>query len=73
MRTGLQKPAMKAVRTVMTAVRGRRYAGMIQHAPSGMHAMIRWAGGSAVHCLERQGRKRQTIRHPKHNLVSVTI
>ena len=37
---GAPKPAMQAVRLVMTAkVSGRRYTGIIQHAPSGLYAM----------------------------------
>lgn len=70
---GAAKPAMQAVRTVMTAVRGRRYAGMIQRAPSGMHAM-RFDGQADVLFIvwnDRAG-KRQTIRYTKDNLVSVT-
>ena len=70
---GAEKPAMQAVRTVMTAVRGRRYAGMIQHAPSGMHAM-RFDGPADVLFIvwnDRAG-KRQTIRYTKDNLLSVT-
>jgi hypothetical protein len=70
---GAAKPAMRAVRTVMTAVRGRRYAGMIQRAPSGMHAM-RFDGEADVLFIvwnDRAG-KRQTIRYTKDNLVSVT-
>lgn len=70
---GAAKPAMQAVRTVMTAVRGRRYAGMIQHAPSGLHAM-RFDGQADVLFIvwtDKAG-KRQTIRYTKDNLVSVT-
>ena len=70
---GAAKPAMQAMRTVMTAVKGRRYAGMIQRAPSGMHAM-RFDGQADVLFIvwnDRAG-KRQTIRYTKDNLVSVT-
>jgi hypothetical protein len=70
---GIAKPAMQAVRTVMSAVRGRRYAGMIQHAPSGMHAM-RFDGQADVLFIawnDRAG-KRRTIRYATANLVSVT-
>lgn len=70
---GAAKPAMQAVRTVMTAVRGRRYAGMIQHAPSGMHAM-RFNGPEDVLFIvwnDRVG-KPQTVRYTTANLVSVT-
>ena len=70
---GAEKPAMQAVRTVMTAVKGRQYAGMIQRAPSGMHAM-RFDGPADVLFIvwnDRAG-KRQTIRYTKDNLLSVT-
>ncbi len=71
--SGAAKPAMQAVRTVMTAVRGRRYAGMIERAPSGTHAM-RFDGPADVLFIvwnDRAG-KRQTIRYTKDNLLSVT-
>jgi polysaccharide biosynthesis protein PslG len=70
---GAAKPAVRAVRTVLTAVRGRRYAGMIQHAPSGMHAM-RFDGPADVLFIvwNDTAGKRQTIRYTKENLVSVT-
>jgi hypothetical protein len=70
---GAAKPAMQAVRTVMTAVRGRRYDGVIQHAPSGMHAM-RFDGPADVLFVvwnDRAG-KRQTIQFTRDNLVSAT-
>jgi hypothetical protein len=70
---GAAKPAMQAVRAVMTAVRGRRYSGTIQRAPSGLHAM-RFDGPADVLFIvwnDRSG-KRRTIRYTKDNLVSVT-
>ena len=70
--SGAEKPAIQAVRTVMTAVRGRQYSGMIQRVPAGMHAMrfdgladvlfIVWNDGAA---------KRRTIRYTRDNLLSV--
>ncbi len=71
--SGAAKPAMQAVRTVMTAVRGRRYAGMLQRTPSGMHAM-RFDGAADVLFIvwsDRAG-KRQTVRYTRDNLFSVT-
>ena len=70
-RNGAAKPAMQAMRMVMTAVRGRRYAGMVQHAPSGMYAM-RFDGQEDVLFIvwsDRAG-KPQTIQYTKDNLVS---
>jgi hypothetical protein len=71
--SGAEKPAMQAVRTVMTAVRGRKYAGMIQDWPAGTHAM-RFDGPSDVLIVvwNDRARKRQTIRYAKENLLSVT-
>jgi polysaccharide biosynthesis protein PslG len=70
---GAAKPAMQAMRTVMAAVRGRRYAGAIQRAPSGMYAM-RFDGQADVLFIvwSDRGGKRRTIRYTKDNLVSVT-
>jgi hypothetical protein len=70
---GAEKPAMQAVRTVMTAVRGRRYVGMIQRAPAGMYA-ARFDGQADVLFIVWTGRagKRQTIRFTNDNLVSLT-
>ncbi len=70
--SGAEKPAMQAVRTVMSAVRGRQYAGMMQRAPSGMHAM-RFDGPADVLFIvwNDQGKPR-TIGYPKDNLLSVT-
>jgi hypothetical protein len=70
---GAAKPALQAVRTVMTAVRERRYAGAIQHPPSGLHAM-RFDGQADVLFIvwnERAG-ARQTVQCAKDNLTSVT-
>ena len=69
---GAAKPAMQAVRTVMTAVRGRRYAGTMLRPPSGMHAM-RFDGQSDVlFIVWNDTGKHQTIRFAKGNLISVT-
>jgi polysaccharide biosynthesis protein PslG len=70
---GAEKPAMQAVRTVMAAVKGRQYAGMIRRAPSGMHAM-RFDGPADVLFIvwNDRGGKPQTIQYTKDNLLSVT-
>ncbi len=70
---GAAKPAMQAVRALMTAVRGRRYAGMIPRAPSGMHAM-RFEGPADVLFIVWNDKvaKRQTVRYTKDNLLSIT-
>ncbi len=72
-RSGAAKPAMQAVRTVMSAVRGRRYAGMIQYSPSGIYA-ARFDGQADVLFIvwSDRGGNRQTISHTKDNLISLT-
>ena len=68
---GAAKPALLAVRTAMTAVKGRRYAGTMQHAPSGLHAMRFDGEGDVLFIVwsDKAG-KGQTIRYPKDNLIS---
>jgi hypothetical protein len=63
---------MQAVRTVMTAAKGRQYVGMIQNAPAGMHAM-RFEGPADVLFIvwNDQSGKRQKVRYTKKNLLSV--
>ena len=61
---GAAKPPMQAVRTAMAAVKGRRYSGNSARAVGDACDAIRWAGGCAVHCLEREGGK--ATNHPLH-------
>lgn len=71
--SGAEKPAMQAVRTLMAAVRGRQYAGMVQRTPSGIHVM-RFDGPVDVLFIvwNDQTGKRRTIQCARDNLLSVT-
>ena len=70
---GASKPAMQAVRTLIAAAKGREYAGMIKHAPAGLHAM-RFDGPEDVLIVvwNDQPGKRRTIQFTKENLLSAT-
>jgi hypothetical protein len=70
---GNEKPAMKAVRTLMNSVRGRKYNGMIQETPTGMHA-LRLEGSTdtiAIVWTDRPG-GHQTMEYTKKDLTSAT-
>jgi hypothetical protein len=71
--TGNEKPAMKAIRTLMDAVSGRKYAGMIQETPVGIHAMRLDGPTDTIFIVwtDRPG-DRRTIEYAKHDLMSAT-
>jgi hypothetical protein len=71
--SGNEKPAMIAIRTSMGAVRGRKYAGMLQEAPAGMHA-IRLDGSADTLLIvwTDQPGGRRTVEYTKRGLVSAT-
>ena len=70
---GNEKPAMKAVRTLMSAVGGRNYAGMIRETPAGIHAMRLDGSTDMIFIVwtDRPGGRR-TVEYPKHNLIGAT-
>jgi hypothetical protein len=70
---GNEKPAMIALRTLMGAVSGRKYAGMLLETPAGMHAM-RWDGGAdkLLVVWTDQPSGRRAVEFAKRDLVSVT-
>ena len=69
---GTPKPAMLAMRTLLAAAKGRRYAGGIPRTPSGVHAM-RFDGDSDVLFIVWSERdKRQTLQYAADNLTRVT-
>jgi polysaccharide biosynthesis protein PslG len=70
--SGAEKPAMRAVRTVMSAVRGRQYAGVMQRVPSGIHAMRFDRPADVLFIVWNDQGKPRTIGYPKDNLLSVT-
>jgi hypothetical protein len=71
--SGNEKPAMKAMRTLMGAVGGRKYAGMIQEVPEGIHA-IRFEGSKETILVvwTDQPVGRRTIEYTKDDLISAT-
>jgi hypothetical protein len=71
--SGNEKPAMKAIRTLTGAVRGRKYVGMIQEAPAGIHAMRLDGSMDTIFIVwtDRPG-DRRTIEYAKHDLMSAT-
>jgi polysaccharide biosynthesis protein PslG len=69
---GVPKPAMKAVRAVMTAVGERRYAGMMERVPDGMHVMRFDGSADVLLVVWSGGGKRRTISYTKDNLLAVT-
>ena len=71
--SGNEKPAMKAIRTLMSVISGRKYAGMIAEPPEGIHAM-RMDGPTDTILIvwtdQPDGRRR--IEYPIRNLISAT-
>jgi len=70
---GNEKPAMKAVGALTSAVHGRRYAGMVQETPAGMHAMRLESSTDTLFIVwtDRPG-ERGTIEFAKRDLISAT-
>jgi hypothetical protein len=71
--SGNEKPAMRAIRRLTGAVSGRKYAGMIQETPIGIHAMRLDGSADTIFILwsDRPG-DRRTIEYAKNDLMSVT-
>jgi hypothetical protein len=71
--SGNEKPAMRAIRTLTEAVSGRKYAGMIQETPVGVHAMRFDGSADTIFIVwsDMPGDHR-TIEYEKHDLMSVT-
>jgi hypothetical protein len=71
--SGGEKPAMTAVRTLMSAVRGRKYVGMVQETPAGIHAMRMdgWTDTLFIVWSDRPGNRRK-VEYAKHGLLSAT-
>jgi hypothetical protein len=70
---GDEKPAMKAIRTLMDLVGRHRYAGMADETPPGLHAM-RWEGSTDTILVvwSDQPGGRRTIEYRKRGLISST-
>jgi hypothetical protein len=71
--SGNEKPAIKAIRTLMSVVSGRKYAGMIPETPQGIHAM-RMDGSTDTILIVWTDRLdgRRGIEYPIRNLISAT-
>ena len=70
---GNEKPALKAIRTLMSVVSGRKYAGMIPETPEGIHAMRMEGSTDTVLIVwtdQMDGRRR--IEYPIRDLISAT-
>jgi hypothetical protein len=71
--SGNEKAAMKAIRTLTGAAGGRKYAGMIQETPAGIHAMRLDGSTDTIFIVwtDRPG-ERRAIEYAKHDLISAT-
>jgi hypothetical protein len=68
---GNEKPALVAVRNLMSAAHGRSYAGMLQAVPAGIHAMRLDGAADRLFILwTDQPAGRRKIEFPKRDLVS---
>ena len=71
--SGDEKPATQAIRTLMSVISGRKYAGMIPETPDGIHAM-RMDGSTDTLLIvwtdQPDGRRR--IEYPIRDLISAT-
>ena len=71
--SGNEKPAIEAIRTLMSVVSGRKYVGMIPETPEGIHAM-RMDGSTDTILIvwTDQPDGRRIIEYPTRNLISAT-
>ncbi|SPF43330.1 exported hypothetical protein [Candidatus Sulfopaludibacter sp. SbA4] len=68
-----EKPAMRAIGMLMGAVRGRKYAGMIQQTPAGIHAMrLDGAKDTAFIVWSDLPGDRRTVEFARPSLISAT-
>jgi hypothetical protein len=71
--SGKEKPAMQAIRTLMGAVSGRKYAGMIQETPGGIHALRLDGTTDTIFVVwNDQSNSRRVVEYPKQDLISAT-
>jgi hypothetical protein len=70
---GNEKPAMQAIRTLMNIVKGRKYAGMVQETPVGIHAMrLEGSTDTVLIVWTDQARGHRTVEYTNHDLISAT-
>jgi len=71
--SGNEKPAMKAVRSLMDAISRRKYAGMISETPAGVHAMrLDGSTDTVLIVWSDQTGSHRKIEYSKRDLISVT-
>jgi hypothetical protein len=71
--SGNEKPAMQAIRTLMGNVSGRKYAGMIQETPAGIHGVrLDGTGDTMLMVWTDQPGGRRTLEFGKLDLISAT-
>jgi hypothetical protein len=71
--SGNEKPAMQAIHTLMRVAGDRKYVGMIQETPAGIHAMrLDGSTDTVLVVWTDQPDGRRTVEYPKHNLISAT-
>jgi hypothetical protein len=70
---GNEKPALNAIQGLMSVVGGRKYAGMLQETPTGIHAMrMNGATDTILILWTDQPEGRRTVEYPTRNLISLT-
>jgi hypothetical protein len=71
--SGEDKPAMKAVRTLLSTAGARKYAGMLRETPAGIHALrLDGATDTVLIVWTDHPDDRRKIEFPKQGLISAT-
>jgi hypothetical protein len=71
--SGNEKPAMKAIRTLMGVVSNRKYAGVVRETPAGIHAMrLDGPTDTVLIVWTNQPDGRRAIEYTKQDLISAT-
>jgi hypothetical protein len=71
--SGKEKPAMQAMRTLMSAVNARKFVGMVQETPAGTHAMrLDGPADTILVVWNDQPNTRRVVEYLKQDLTSAT-
>ncbi len=71
--SGKEKPAMKAIRTLTSTVKDRKFAGMIQETPAGIHAMRLDGSPDTVFIVwNDQPGERRPVEYDRRGMISAT-
>ena len=71
--SGNEKPALKAIRTLMSVVSDHKYAGVVRETPAGVHAMrLDGPTDTVMIVWTSQPDGRRTIEYTKQDLISAT-